>query len=185
MAILAFSGSIRTHSVNTALLRETVRAAQAQDLFCEHLSLKDYPLPLYNQDLEEKDGFPEYFFPLREKAARARGFIIATPEYNGSLTPLLKNTIDWLSRPFERENYGALFTQKPLLLVSASPGPGGGKNSISHARDIFSIFQTDLSPQPLIFPRAYGYFENNTLHLSDSLKQELTAAVLSLAAAVK
>ena len=185
MTILAFSGSIRTHSINTALLQKAIAVAQQKNHSCEHLSLKNYPLPLYNQDREENEGFPEYFFPLREKMAHARAFIIATPEYNGSLTPLLKNTIDWLSRPMENENYGALFAKKPILLLSASPGPGGGKNSIGHAQDIFRIFQTNLSPKPLCLPRAHEYFYTKTLRLSETLNQQLTNAVLSLGEALK
>src|SRR5690242_17574775 len=97
--ILAFSGSAREGSFNQQLVRIAADAARAAGAEVTELNFRDLPLPLYNQDLEAREGLPENVLKLKQLMKAHQGFLIACPEYNSSITPLLKNAIDWASRP--------------------------------------------------------------------------------------
>lgn len=116
MTILALSGSLRRDSYNTALLRA---AAEIHPL--EIVSIAG--IPLYDGDVESTVGIPERVRDLKERFARASGLIIATPEYNSSIPGVLKNAIDWLSRP--ARDIPRIFGDLPVALCGATPGRGG------------------------------------------------------------
>ena len=101
--ILVLSGSLKQSSWNQQLVRIAGEMAASLGANVTEVSLRDYPLPLFNEDIEheEHQGLSE----LRELFAQADGLIIASPEYNGSITPALKNVIDWISRPASTQNY--------------------------------------------------------------------------------
>jgi NAD(P)H-dependent FMN reductase len=96
--------------------------------------MAEYPLPLFSEDLESEKGMPDIVATLREHFERAAAFVIATPEYNGSFTPLLKNALDWCSRPTPNGNVDSVYRDKPVALVSASPGRLGGMRSLYQTR---------------------------------------------------
>ncbi|ERP31891.1 NADPH-dependent FMN reductase [Chitinivibrio alkaliphilus] len=154
MAIQIISGSIRRKSLHQALATVVAEAVAQRGTPIIPCPLAAHPLPLYNQELEEQEGMPEGLHTLRTKIILAEGLIMASPEYNGSVTPLLKNTIDWLSRPFGDSPYGAVFRHKPILCLAASPGPGGGKKSLSHLQEILSIFSPRICPTTISLPQA-------------------------------
>ncbi len=99
--ILAFAGSIRRDSINRRLAQAAARGAEAAGAEVTWLELADWPLPIYDGDLEADSGFPENVIALKDMFDAHDGLLIGCPEYNSSITPLLKNTIDWISRPIE------------------------------------------------------------------------------------
>ena len=102
--ILAFSGSIRRESWNRKLIRVAVDATRAAGGDVTLIDLADYPLPLYNGDLEERDGLPDNAQRLKALFKEHDALLIASPEYNSSMPPLLKNTLDWVSREWQGES---------------------------------------------------------------------------------
>jgi NAD(P)H-dependent FMN reductase len=131
--ILAFAGSTRTGSFNQAALEVAASGARETGAEVTFLSLKDYPLPIFDQDLEAADGLPENVLKLRTMFAGHDGLLVASPEYNGFFTPLFKNTLDWLSRPAPEDSLPP-FDGKTAALVSASPGGLGGIRGLPHAK---------------------------------------------------
>jgi chromate reductase, NAD(P)H dehydrogenase (quinone) len=129
--IIALSGSLREGSFNTQLTRYACVVGKEIGLDMTFLDLAEYDLPLYNANDEAKSGLPEAAKALKARFAQAAGFFIATPEYNGSFPALLKNTIDWVSRPHE-ENEAPLiaFQKKRAVISAASPGALGGMRAL-------------------------------------------------------
>lgn len=135
--ILAFSGSTRSDSFNTQLVGSAVRELASMDCEVTRISLADYPLPLYNGDLEDQEGIPENAMKLARLFDDHDGFFIAGPEYNGSLSPLLKNTIDWISRiSADGDKKLSPYRGKVCAIAAASPGAMGGMSMLYHLREI-------------------------------------------------
>lgn len=118
--IIGISGSLRKQSYNTALLHA---AASLMPPDAELLVKTINGIPLYNEDDEETNGIPEAVTNLKEAIASADAILIATPEYNGSVPGVLKNAIDWLSRP--SEDISRIFGGRPIAIIGASPGGFG------------------------------------------------------------
>lgn len=118
--IVAISGSLRKGSFNTALLRAIAQAA-TEDISVEVVTL--HGIPLYDGDLENRDGLPPAVRQLKDLVNRADGVIIAVPEYNHSFSGVLKNALDWISRPPSGDVH--VFSGKPVALTGASTGPVG------------------------------------------------------------
>src|SRR5436190_2581757 len=127
--ILAFSGSARKESLNKKLLAVVVEAARAAGGDVTLLDLNELPIPMYHGDLEDEKGIPENAQKFIKLVTEHHALLIASPEYNSQMTPLLKNTIDWATRADENPLIG-----KVAAVVSASPGNFGGVRSMFHAR---------------------------------------------------
>ena len=158
--ILAFAGSARRDSVNKKLLQ--VASAGARDAGAEVtiIDLADHPLPLYDGDLEAGEGLPDNAHKLKALFRNHHGLLLACPEYNGSITPLLKNTIDWVTRPAgSDEPMLAAFDGKTAALVSASPGTLGGLRGLAHVRQILSGIRVHVLPQQHALARAGNAFD--------------------------
>lgn len=140
---LAVSGSIRQGSYNVELAHYMVRRAQEKGWDAEYIDLHDYPMPLFNEDLEQGEK-PECALDLAKRFAEADAVFLATPEYNGSVTPILKNTIDWLTR----QGQGA-FSHAIFGIGSVSSGALAGVMALSHMRDILSKLSALMAPTPL------------------------------------
>ena len=135
--ILVFSGSIRSGSVNARLVDAAVAELALFECDVTRISPSDYALPLYDGDLEAQDGIPENALKLARLFHEHDGVFIASPEYNGSLTPLLKNTIDWISRVNADEDGPIVaYRDKVCAIGAASPGAMGGISMLYHLRDI-------------------------------------------------
>ena len=134
MNIVAFSGSARKESYNQQAVTFIAQELQELGHEVQLLAMADFVLPLFNQDVEASDGMPEIVASLREQFAQAEAFVIATPEYNGSFTSVLKNALDWCSRPAPNGNSDSVYRDKPVALVSASPGRMGGMRSLYQTR---------------------------------------------------
>jgi chromate reductase len=128
--ILVFSGSIRNGSYNEKLAVLAATASRVQGAEVTHISLKDYEMPLYNGDFENRSGVPDNAKKLCRLFNAQQGIFIACPEYNSSFTPLLKNTIDWVSRVKD----GSKPFSKVFALGGASPGGFGGYRSMTQLR---------------------------------------------------
>jgi NAD(P)H-dependent FMN reductase len=142
--VLTLSGSIRHDSLNAHLARLMGKRLRALGAEVTDLSLGDFPLPLFNEDVEMEKGEPDAAIALADLFAAADAIFIATPEYNGSLTPLMKNTIDWISRqksgPFKRATFG---------IGAVSNGRLSGVVALSHLRDILAKLGTLMAPTSL------------------------------------
>ncbi len=175
--ILAFSGSIRSDSVNTQLLGSAVRELSALDCEVTQISLADYPLPIYDGDLEAEKGIPENALKLAKLMDASDGFFIVCPEYNGSLTPLMKNTIDWVSRVSkDGEKPVSPYRGKVGAIAAASPGGMGGISMLYHMRDILVRLGVLVISEQVAVGSAGNAFDE-----LDNLTDERTAGFLKLA----
>lgn len=158
--ILAISGSSRRDSLNQKLLCIAARGALDAGAEVTPVRLADFELPLYDQDLEAEYGLPEGSKALQALMARHDALLIATPQYNGGYTALLKNAIDWISRPREGGSPGvALFAGKVAALVSASPGQLGGLRSQTGMRAVLDKLAMLVIPEALALSGAHEAFE--------------------------
>jgi len=170
--ILAFAGSLREGSLNKKLVRVAAAEAEKADAEVTFVDLKDYPLPIYDGDIEEKEGLPENSFKLKKIFGDSDGFLIAAPEYNSSVTAVLKNTIDWVSRPADGEPYPLYcFKDKIVGLMSASPGALGGLRGLVHVRSILFNIGCFVLPVQKAIPKANEVFDEDG-GLKDSKQRE-------------
>ena len=168
--VLAFAGSIRQDSFNKKLVRIAAENAREFGAEVTLIDLKDYPLPLFDQDLEASTGLPENVMKLKKLFIEHHAFLIASPEYNSSITPLLKNTLDWISRPVPNEAPMAAFQGKAASLLSASPGALGGLRGLVHLRAILGNIGVMVLPDQVAVPRAHEEFGSEGL-LKDARQQ--------------
>ena len=136
--VLVFAGSARRDSLNKKLARLAAAAAEKAGAEVTYIDLNDYPMPIYHGDEEAATGIPENGKKLKALFKSHQALIIASPENNSSVSSLLKNTIDWLSRADGTESGMVPFKDKTALLIAASPGPFGGVRGLNHLRDIIS-----------------------------------------------
>ena len=155
--ILVFAGSARREALSKRLARAAHAALLTAGAQATLIDLADYPAPLYNGDDETAGGVPPGITALLKVIVEHDGILIATPEYNGSMTPLLVNTLDWLSRinaTPEGPAGLAVLPTKPIAIVSSSPGPLGGLRSMFHLRDLLGYLGMLVLPQQLAVGRA-------------------------------
>lgn len=168
--ILAFAGSARADSFNSKLVRNAADGARSAGADVTVLNLKDYPLPLYDQDLEQEEGMPENATKLKLLFLEHDGLLIASPEFNSSITPLLKNTIDWVSRPGEDEPMLAAYQGKVTAIMATSPGGLGGLRGLVHLRSILGSIGVIVLPDQMAVPQAFNAF-NEDGSLTDEKKR--------------
>ncbi len=158
LKILAFAGSLRKDSYNKKLIKIAVKGAQAAGAKVTLIDLKDYPLPIFDEDLELQ-GTPENALKLKELFLTHQGLLLSCPEYNSSITAVLKNTIDWVSRKGPNEAANAPFNDKIAAIMSASPGGLGGLRGLVHVRAILSNLSILVIPQQLAVSKANEAFD--------------------------
>ena len=168
--ILAFAGSARNDSYNGRLVRVAAEGARNAGADVTTVDLRDYPLPLFDEDIEREQGTPENATRLKQLFIEHDGLLIASPEYNSSITPLLKNTIDWVSRPAEGESPLAAYRGKVAALMAASPGGLGGLRGLVHVRSILANIGVIVRPDQVAIPRAFEAFDDAG-RLKDEKKQ--------------
>ena len=162
--IMVFSGSSRAFSFNKMLAALAAEKARGLGADVTLVDLKQFPMPLYDGDTEEEQGLPNNAVKLRDAMLQHDGLLLACPEYNGSVTPLLKNTIDWTSRPSEGVPMVAAYTGKVAGLLSASPGGLGGMRGLVHVQAILSGIGVHVIPSQASIGSAHSAFaENGTL----------------------
>ncbi len=154
--ILAFAGSLRKESYNKKLVKIAAEGARAAGAEVTLIDLKEFPLPVYDGDLEAAEGLPENAKKLKELFIRHSGLLISCPEYNSSVPGAFKNVIDWVSRPaYKDEPSLACFDKKVAALLSASPGALGGLRSLVHLRAILENIRVMVIPNQIAVPKAH------------------------------
>ena len=153
MKLLVFAGALRVDSCNKKFAREAARLVNEAGHAAEFLDLKDYPMPVYDGDIEASSGIPETTKSLSKKIAAVDGIILSTPEYNASIPGMLKNVIDWLSR-----DKPMTLADKHLLLLAASPGAFGGMRALWHSRQPFDQLGVHVYPGMMGLNDAYNAF---------------------------
>jgi chromate reductase len=173
--ILVIPGSLRTGSHNARLAALAAKELTLAEADVTRISLQDYPLPIYDADLEAKSGVPHNAVQLKRMLTAHQGILIVTPEYNASVPALVKNTIDWISRVRESgEAPLAMFKHRVFALAAASPGPFAGMRSLMALRQVLEIGCGALViPEQLAVARADQAFDD-----MDNLKDERLAGLL-------
>lgn len=152
--ILAFAGTTRTESFNKKLIRFAATLSEMSVI-----DLRDYPMPLYDGDLEAKEGIPPNGKKFKDLLKSHAGLLISTGEYNSSITGVLKNAIDWASRAEKGEKELECFRGKVAGLMSASPGALGGMRALVHVRAILGNIGVLVIPEQFALSRANEAFE--------------------------
>lgn len=170
--ILAFAGSIRKDSFNKKILKLAVEGAQKAGAEVTVIDLHDFPLPIYDGDLEASSGLPPSALKLKKMMREHEGLLIASPEYNSSISGVLKNTIDWISRPENaQEPFLDCFNGKTAALISASPSPLGGLRGLVHLKAILGNINVLVLPAQETLSKAHEAFDADG-HLTDARKKE-------------
>jgi NAD(P)H-dependent FMN reductase len=159
--ILVLSGSIRTGSHNTRLAALAAKELTLLDAEVTRISLQDYPLPLYDADHDADMGQPDNAFELKQMISAHHGVFIASPEYSASITPLLKNALDWVSRVRERgDPLYAAFKGRVFAIGSTAPGRLGGVRSLMALRQVLELGCGALViPEQVAIPMAEQAFD--------------------------
>jgi NAD(P)H-dependent FMN reductase len=156
--ILAFAGSLRRDSFNKQLVRIAAQGARTAGAEVTVIDLRDYPLPVFDEDLERESGAPENVRRLKQLFVEHDGLLIASPEYNSSITAVLKNTIDWVSRQSPGEPPLVAFTSKVAVVLGTSPGALGGLRGLVHLRAILGNIGVIVLPDQTAIPKAHEAF---------------------------
>jgi len=157
--ILAFAGSTRKESFNKKLVKIAIEGARAAGADVTYVDLRDIPMPLYDGDLETEQGVPENAKKFKALLLAHDGFLISAPEYNSSISGVLKNAIDWASRPLPGEAPLACFAGKVVTLMSASPGALGGLRGLVVVRSLLSNIRVIVLPDQVAVVKAHEAFD--------------------------
>ncbi len=187
--IVAFAGSTRTASFNKKLAALAADAARAVGAEVTFVDLRDLALPLFDEDLEAASGLPEGAKKFKALLRASDGFLIASPEYNSSITAALKNAIDWASRTeTDDEPPLAAYTGKVAALCSASPGALGGLRGLVTLRSILANIGVTVLPDQVCISKAHDAFDDAG-RLKDERKAsqiaDLARTLTNLASKVK
>lgn len=163
--ILAFAGSTRTESFNKKLVKIAASGAREAGADVTLIDLRDFQMPTYDEDLERQDGLPSNARKLKDLMLAHQGLLVSSPEYNSSISGVLKNTIDWTSRQSDGEIPLACFKDKVAGLMSASPGGLGGLRGLVHVRAILENIGVLVLPNQVAISKAHEAF-----NLDDTMK---------------
>jgi chromate reductase, NAD(P)H dehydrogenase (quinone) len=168
--ILAFAGSTRADSYNKKLIKVAMRGAEAAGAQVTYLDLRDLNLPLYDGDLESSEGLPVGARKFKALLLASDGIMIASPEYNSSISGVLKNAIDWASRPVPGQRPLQEFKGKVAVLMSASPGASGGLRGLVTVRSLLGNIGVIVLPEQVTVSTAHEAF-NPDGTMKDAKKQ--------------
>ncbi len=152
------------------LVKIAATGARAMGAEVTYLDLRDIPMPLFDEDLEAQEGVHPNARKLKDIMLAHQGLLIASPEYNSSITGVLKNAIDWVSRPADGEPQLACFVDKVAAIMSASPGALGGLRGLVHLRAILGNIKVIVLPDQVSVSKAYEAF-NSDGTLKDARQQ--------------
>jgi NAD(P)H-dependent FMN reductase len=161
LKILVIPGSLRTGSLNAKLAAAAAHELALAGAEVSRLSLADFPLPIYDGDLQSKSGVPKHAVNLKRMMSAHHGVLIVTPEYNSSVPPLVKNTIDWVSRVQDaHETRGQVFRGRAFAIAAASEGRLGGARSLAALRLILAACHALVIPNQLALPFASQAYDD-------------------------
>ena len=181
LKILVIPGSLRTGSLNAKLAAAAAYQFAQAGAEVTRISLADFPLPIYDGDLQSKSGVPKHAINLKRMIGAHHGVLMVTPEYNSSVPPLIKNTIDWVTRVQDaHETKGQVFRDRPFAIAAASNGRLGGTRCLAALRLVLSACRATVIPNQLALSFANdAYDETDRLkHTDDS--EALTAMARQL-----
>lgn len=182
--ILFLAGSSRADSLNKKLAKAAFNLALEQGADATYIDLKDYPLPIYDGDLEDESGLPDNALKLKKLFTEHVGLFIASPEYNSSISGLLKNTLDWISRSHEDDEKPlSAYRDKVAALVAASPGALGGIRGLVTLRMMLGNIQVLVLPQQLALAKATAAFDEQGKLVDEKKENTLGTIVAKLIAA--
>ena len=181
MKVLVFAGSTRTDSFHRKLARAAAESLRDAGLEATIVDLSDYALPLYDGDVEATQGLPPNAKAFKDLVRSHDALAIASPEYNGSFPALVKNVIDWISRPEVGESHLAAFRGKKAMLLSTSPGPGGGQRGMRHLRELLEMIGVGVIATQVAIPKAGAAFGPAGELLRDDDRQAVRRAAEELA----
>jgi NAD(P)H-dependent FMN reductase len=180
--VLAFSGSTRPDSLNQKLLHIAASGAEAAGARVVHVRLADYPMPFYDTETERHSGVPENAQKFQALLANSDALLIASPEYNGGYSAVLKNVIDWSSRSTKDGTPGlALFANKPVAVISSSPGPLGGSKGQIGLRAVLEKIGMLSIPQSFALGQANGAFTADNQLKDENVDNQVRAVGEALA----
>lgn len=175
MKVLAFAASSSSKSINKQLVGYAGQLLNEQGIEVEYLDMNDYEMPLYSSDRQEANGIPQLAIDFYQKIGEADALMISYAEHNGSYAAVYKNLYDWTSRYDMR-----VFQDKPMLIMAASPGPGGAKNVLSVAKTSAPFFGGNVKAD-LSLPSFFDNFDMEKGILSNQeLDTELKSALAAL-----
>jgi len=183
--VLAFAGSLRKDSFNKKLVKLAAEGARSAGAEVTYLDLKELPMPIYDGDIEASEGLPPNAKRFKTLMIEHDGFLIATPEYNSSITGALKNAIDWASRPESNEQPLIAFRGKIVSLICGSPGAFGGMRSLAAVRSIFSELGTLVLPGVVAIPRVHEAFGTDGILKDPGQKQKIESRGRELAETIR
>jgi chromate reductase len=161
LKILVIPGSLRTGSLNAKLSAVAAHELAQAGAAVTRISLSDFPLPLYDGDLQAKSGVPKNAVNLKRMIGAHHGVLIVTPEYNSSVPALLKNTIDWVSRVQDaHETRGQVFRERVFAIAAASGGRLGGTRALAALRLILSALRATVIPNQLALSFAENAYDD-------------------------
>ncbi len=172
--LIALSGSLRHDSYNQQLVARAAEGARSAGAEVTLIHLVDYAIPLFSEDLEAL-GTPAAVNDLKRLFADSDGILLASPEYNGSIPGVLKNVLDWLSRPGDGQIASA-FAGKVAGIMATSPGALGGVRGLAHVKDVLFNLGVRVNPAPIAVPGARQAF-TDTGALRDSALDERVLAL--------
>lgn len=183
--VLAFAGSVRRESFNRRLLPAAIDGARGAGAEVTHLELADYPLPLFDQDMEARDGLPANARKLKDLFKAHDGLLLACPEYNGSITPLMKNALDWVSRKDGAESGTVPYKRKVVGLLSASDGRWGGIRGLTQVRHTLTILGCVVLPEQYCLSAASQAYDETGRIKDDKVRKGAEAIGARLAEFLK
>ncbi len=171
--ILAFAGALRTESLNKKTLAIAVQGAKNAGGIVTVIDLRDFPVPLYDGDIEAQSGLPESAIKLHELMRASDGFLIASPEYNSGISGTMKTYIDWTSRPLGEFGAGAAYGGKFASIMSASPGGLGGIRALPNVRTILGSMGVHVLPGDFALAKAHEAFNDDGTAKAEFVKTAL------------
>ena len=183
LRVLAFAGSTRQESFNKKLVQVAAAGAREAGADVTDIDLRDYRLPVFDQDDESERGKPDNAKALKQLMIDHDAFLISAPEYNSSVTGVLKNSIDWVSRPDDGDAAPLVaFGGKVVTLMSASPGALGGLRGLVHLRSILGNLGCIVLPNQVAVPKAHEAFKDDGTLVDDAQQQRILRLGRTLAA---
>jgi chromate reductase, NAD(P)H dehydrogenase (quinone) len=166
LKILVIPGSLRTGSLNARLAAAAAYQFAQAGAEVTRISLGDFPLPIYDGDLQTKSGVPKNAINLKRMIGAHHGVLIVTPEYNSSVPPLVKNTIDWVTRVQDgQETRGQVFRERAFAIAAASESRLGGTRALAALRLVLTACHATVIPNQLALSFASEAYDD-----MDSLK---------------
>ncbi len=171
--ILAFAGSLREHSYSKRVVKTAVKGAKAAGAEVTYIDLREFPMPIYNADDHEKDGFDANAAKLQKLLSEHDGLLIASPEYNGSVPGGLKNMIDWTSRKSDEYGMIEVFKGKTAAIITESPGAFGGLRCMAHLRGVLTIMLVNVLPSEIAVSKVNTMFDGDDEEMTDEKMKKI------------